>query len=731
MNRRHRALVPALIRVVGPLLRAPRSAMLPGVLPGVLLGGLLLGAALLGGCAGSSASRTAPGSTTGAAQDLSGPVRMRHVALFSSGVAYFEQGGTVPEGGVSTLSFTTGELDDALKSLILEDSSGRIASIEYPSTLPLQHLLRDSTVDLSGQPSLAALLDQLRGTRLSLVWHGATLEGTILNVEVHSEVGITGATTIRHETLSLLQDGRSRQVPLTEIEQVRFLDAPVQDSLAHALMTIRSARSDQRRTVSVHTSADGPQQVRIGYVTAAPMWKSSYRLVLAPDAAAPAHLQGWAIVENQSDEDWLHVALSLVSGRPQSFIERLSQPLLVQRPQVDPVIYASLRPQSHAGAERQAQLLSAADRNGLGPTAGMMRRAGGRKRGAALAKHFQFSGEPMDLTRSIAVALHSDTLADRTSYTLDDISIPHDRSALLPFVNQAIRAEDISIYTSAAGLTHPLRGVLLTNTSAANLGQGPVAVFDQGGWLGDAQLPDLPAHDHRLLSYAIDLPITVRIEAQDPVARTTAWSLAGGVLSVTQQITSTAIYRIDHATSGPRTLILEIPRVVGWTLSDMPPAFEQTPEVTRFRIVLDGRSQSTSFTVHGRCVGYQQFTLSRLDAAAMLDLETTGHLPQALLGLLDQIARLRRDIADGEHRQATVVAGLSAYAADQQRVRHILPVLATDRPLAQRLDRRLSADETEIEIRQAALRALTSEREMLQKRLDHLLNTVGAALEAQ
>ena len=731
MNRRPLTLVPVLLRAVSALRGPPARARVPRC----LLGSLLLGAALLGGCAGSAGPRAvAGGSSTGASHDLPGPLRMRQVALFSNGVGYFEQGGTVPEGGLGSLTFTTAELDDALKSLVIEDTPGSVATLEYPSTLPLQQLLHDSTVDLSTAPSLSDLLDHVRGTRLSLVWHGATLEGTILTVETHTEVGIEGAPTISHETLNLLQDGQCRQVPLSDVEQVRFLDPGVQDALAHALLAIRSARSDQRRTVSVHTTGTGPQQVRIGYVTAAPMWKSSYRLVLAPDHPAQAHLQGWAIVENQSDDDWQHVALSLVSGRPQSFIAPLSQPLLLQRPQVDPAIYASLRPQRYGGGEqlRDQMKAHAIERESVRTSAVPMLSGSGRKRAVAMDgdNSFRYSA-PLDLTRSIAVALHSETLADRTTFTVDDVSIPRDRSALLPLMNQPIQAENLSIYACAAGLTHPLRGVLLTNTSAVNLGQGPIAVFDQGGWIGDAQLPDLPAHDHRLLSYAVDLAITVRCESQGPVARTTAWSLAAGILTVTQQLTTTTVYHIDYAHAGPRTLIIAIPRQVGWRLADMPAPFEQTPTETRFRIVLDDHAARTSFTVHARSVDYQQFTLSQLSSASLLDLRTTEQLPEAVVGLLDQITAVRRDMATHDRQLAGLARGVAAYSSDQQRLRSIMPVLDPDRALALRLNTRLSTDETELETRQAAIRALTSERQVLQQRLERLLHTVGSAVEAQ
>src|SRR5205823_5616151 len=82
-----------------------------------------------------------------------------------------------------------------------------------------------------------------------------------------------------------------------------------------------------------------------------PIWKTSYRLLLPSGGANDKpKLQGWAIVENQTDNDWNDVQLSLVSGRPISFVQDLYQPLYIPRPVVTPELYASLRPQMYESA---------------------------------------------------------------------------------------------------------------------------------------------------------------------------------------------------------------------------------------------------------------------------------------------------------------------------------------------------------------------------------------------
>ena len=85
----------------------------------------------------------------------------------------------------------------------------------------------------------------------------------------------------------------------------------------------------------------------VSYVSEVPIWKTNYRIVLPPDGEAPL-LQGWAIVDNTTGEDWNNVDLSLVAGAPQSFIQQISQPQYARRPVVQPSQPVLLTPQTHA-----------------------------------------------------------------------------------------------------------------------------------------------------------------------------------------------------------------------------------------------------------------------------------------------------------------------------------------------------------------------------------------------
>ena len=102
------------------------------------------------------------------------------------------------------------------------------------------------------------------------------------------------------------------------------------DRLLDLVSTEREA--DVRRMV-VSAEGSGERSLFVSYISEVPVWKATYRIVL--NAKGQDHLlQGWAIVDNTTGQDWRNIQLSLVAGAPQSFIQNLSQPYYSRRPVV-------------------------------------------------------------------------------------------------------------------------------------------------------------------------------------------------------------------------------------------------------------------------------------------------------------------------------------------------------------------------------------------------------------
>ena len=200
-------------------------------------------------------------------------------------------------------------------------------TITYPSQDPIGKTLKSFQVDITQNPSLAQLLNQLRGARVTVQSQAEKLTGTILGVEnKHESPAERGETIETADAQPPQRRERSVDRACSRSAISRSTTRSSQEELTKALAALAQARDQDKKPVTINFSGEGERRVRIGYVVETPIWKTSYRLLLE-DKGTPSKLQGWAIVENQTESDWNGVSLSLVSGRPMSFMLDLYQPL--------------------------------------------------------------------------------------------------------------------------------------------------------------------------------------------------------------------------------------------------------------------------------------------------------------------------------------------------------------------------------------------------------------------
>jgi hypothetical protein len=285
------------------------------------------------------------------AQPSTDRLPVRRVVLYKSGVGYFEHLGKVRGNQQVTIAFTSGQLDDVLKSLTTLDlNGGRVAGVSYNSDASIDRRLSALRLPLGEQPTRAQFLAALRGARLEVRTAGTRLIGRLLSVERIDRRTPAGTTTV--DALSLVTDtGDMQTIALDPGVSVRIAENDLNQEVGRYLSAVASVRDQDVRRLTISTAGAGERDLFVSYVSEVPVWKATYRLVLpsATETRKPL-LQGWAIVDNTVGEDWENVQLALVAGAPQSFIQPISRPYYLQRPVVPLPQRALLAPQTHQAA---------------------------------------------------------------------------------------------------------------------------------------------------------------------------------------------------------------------------------------------------------------------------------------------------------------------------------------------------------------------------------------------
>src|SRR6185369_12955724 len=191
---------------------------------------------------------------------------------------------------------------------------------------------------------LSGMLDQLKGARIELKFGNETVTGAIVN----GRLSAASDKQPEREQLTLMMDsGELRTVDMGAATGIHFNDPQLQQQFKDYLTAVAAARSKEKRSVYIDSSDAREREVAASYMIPAAVWKSSYRLIFG--ASGQPILEGWAMVDNTTGEDWTKVQLSLVSGRPISFVSQLYAPKYVTRPEAELADDRAARPVVHEG----------------------------------------------------------------------------------------------------------------------------------------------------------------------------------------------------------------------------------------------------------------------------------------------------------------------------------------------------------------------------------------------
>jgi hypothetical protein len=684
-----------------------------------------------------------------AKQDLKPAVSLpvSRVVLFNSGVGYFSRSGEVEGDARVDLTFPESDVNDLLKSMVLEDfGKGRISAVSYDSREPVTRTLSSFAVNLNGNPTFSGILGQLRGERIEVAVSPTTanqpgkLTGTIVGIETQKVP--SGSTPLDAEVLNMWCAEGMRAVRVADIQSLRFSNPVTESEFRRALEVLALSHDSQKKSVSLHFAGEGKRKVQVGYVIEAPIWKTSYRLIL--DEKSKPYLQGWAMVENPTDEDWNSVKMALISGRPISFRMDLYNPLYINRPVVEPELFASLRPVTYRGGFGYEVQLTNGD-PGHDPRLEPARPSELMQRGLATTKSrnelYQLKGSPESLrarnangamglqdsvimggsgkgavdpthlrrttaelaqrveTGSVWNAATAGSLGDFFQYVIDQpVTLRRQKSALLPIVGKDVEGAKVSIYNERVQVKHPLLGLRFKNTTGAHLNQGPITVFEGSTYAGDTQVLNVQPNEERLLSYAIDLGTEVDPKAGPGAQKITSVKAVKGVVTTVTKVSEEKTYKVVNRSQTDRTLVVEHPnrtsqqfKLVG---TDKPA--EETPEVYRFQIAVKA-GETRSFTVR------EERDLSgtvALTNGAEDQLHYVVNLAEASPALKQQLltAINTKHAWDAVRRELNqVVADLQRLNADQDRIRKNLRETPKDAEVYATYLKKLSHQEKEID----------------------------------
>jgi hypothetical protein len=680
---------------------------------------------------GNVASPAGNAASLGSAGSTAGSLALKRLSLYSSGVGFFEHRGnvsaSVPGAAEIVLPVKANAMNDALKSLHIALSGGAggdgpSVTVAYPSEATLFHTLRSLKVNLLGNPGIAEILRALQGEEIEIAAPNP-IKGRIISVEYRqggfnfdNRNPANAEASSTEAFLSLYTAGTIAVINLKDIRTFAFTNQEISGDLSRALDLIMGTRNDESRELRINIPASLSRgEAALSYVIPVPVWKVSYRLDLSQK---PPRLQGWAIIDNDSDTDWDNVELSLVSGRPVSFIQNLYAPYHVYRPTLPLAIAGAAEGRTYesgaftGGAAEEYRSDEADD---SGARNALMKRPAARASvsNSIVDTMIEYEAEPSPPVpapmAAPPAAARGAASGDQFEFTLKQpVTIKRRQSAMVPLIESGITVQKVLVFSGseaarAGGATSAALCAAITNTTGMKLPAGPITVYDGGAYAGDAGasyagdalMEFLGDNGKRIISYGDDLTVTGSLRSSSS-RRVSAVAVKAGLMTVTRSQSHETVYSLRNASRETRQLIIEHPISAGMTLTEPAAADERTDNFYRFAQTLAPGGELT-FTVKEERPVLEQVALARTQLDSWLSYTANEAIPANVRAALEKAVELRRKV-DGERTALTDLRGrLERLVSEQDRIRRNLEAAGNQSPQGQEYLRRLTAADAEID----------------------------------
>lgn len=633
--------------------------------------------------------------------------------LYRTGIGYFERKGTITSN-VLKLNFRNRVMNDILASLTVITTNSQVTGVSYEGhDVDLSELLADALINLPPLESFKALLNQLIGCEVSFTVGSQTFEGVILGIQTFPWVKKT--VVINQEFILMkTKDGSMKSIPLAEIKKFQILDDKMKDELEFFIEKIYEGKKKDSKTLTIHLDNIGDgDEITVSYLEAVPSWKCSYRLLLG-ESAADFMIQGWALIDNVQDEDWTAINLSLIAGLPISFVYDLYSPNWIQRPSVARKDRYDINVVTYEEDEKQLDFAKSIPTEHIqtlrAPTSG-------KARAGLMFDRSSDDFSPKDRMESVQVQATGAGAGDYFQYQIGvPVTVQRNQSSLVPILQTYVKGTKVSVYNEKARKANPMSCLELENISEYTFEEGPISVFEQDTYSGEAMLPFMRPKEKRLIPYSVDLGVNVTSKQKIKSEKIFSIKMARYSMLQYNYEVKESEYTVNNKTiDEERAVIMEHPILKDYELFDTEDPFEKTKNFYRYKFSLPPKKAHKLMIKVRRKIASRSYynQVPRVYIEELVKLKLIGEEERDfLLGLV----AVEEKKQENREKMQKLKAQRNLIAEDQERLRENIKSLG-DSTLEKRLKERYI---TKLEKQEESLDAIELEIEQVEKEYKNL-----------
>lgn len=505
-----------------------------------------------------------------------------HVTLYDCGLAQVERQAEVQGATGLEIDVESAHLDDLLATLVLAtDGDVKVSGVKFPGVQNLGQAVASSgfagsMLDGSGGLEMPSDLEgyarALVGTHVSITTsEGEEIDGTVLDAVVPPTPSVAeGEVAPMPEPIMVVVTGEGalRWLPVGSVMEVMPTSGLEAAAIKNFATALGQASGFAQTKLELNTTKDSKGKLAASYVRQIPVWRMLYKTSVLQGKVI---LEAWAVVHNDTPEDWTDVSMTLVSGLPTSYVFSVASPRYQHRDVIEaPGATGEMMPQ--LGAQSPDTLLYEWDiyhaSSGFGYGA-YGAGGGGYGYGSSSPKimgSYGQAGYASEMGSSLLTV--GESAAEETmvaevedeisTYTaMNAVTMPSGTNSLVPLIRRELPGQ---AFTLIDGNNEPATCVRIENTTGLVLQPGMSTFYINGKFRGQDDIDRLEPGDVRVLCYGFDQDIapshTSRVDD-----RYTALEFKNGILWTHSLRTTTHEYAIENFAGQSRDLAIEVSHI--------------------------------------------------------------------------------------------------------------------------------------------------------------------------
>lgn len=442
--------------------------------------------------------------------------RTNQVTLFSNGVGHFNRFFKVGNDSQRiSIPFKRNHIGVVAASLQV---FGQVKYSAPPSFTPSN--ANDTSLVIEQSQALKSLLRSLSGAQVAVTSVNKTTKNcTLLGLD--TQVTFVDNKRVEKDFIVLMIDGQVKQFEMSEIDGVEFLEESVKTEIQKALKNnFQEIKPDSTSLDLSLIALKEECEASVQYTIPVAAWKMRYTI---REDKGVFTLEGAAIVDNNTDEDWDNFIVSVVTGNPISFdtdIANICEPRRKMVPLVDTESLGNVEVEDGV-AEACCATRSVRSRKSL------------RSAGLECAsftpnyttENYSNSAYPPDDAESLqqlaagdgymnvyygsaaeAPGVDSKEVGDFCIFSCKEpITILARKSAIVPMFSVPLtKAAVVLLYQESSHARRPFRAIKFKNETEYSLGKGKTLIYNEGIFSGEDVLQPTKPGENRMLTHCLE-----------------------------------------------------------------------------------------------------------------------------------------------------------------------------------------------------------------------------------